>query len=740
MSERNESALYEFEEREIHLRDYFKILLKRKVLILLVLILVTLVVSIKTFKAIPLYTASSDVLVEKNSGRRGLETEYFYWDPEFLTTQSELIRSPNVAARVVDTLGLDERYKRYFFGEEELEPSLLGSIKSSIRNTLSDILAFFTSADQITDNESLETDLDAQIKPLSDRDIIAQIISDGLFVEPVEDTKIVTISYTDQNPAMAQLVTNAVVKAYMDEMLEIKLATSSYSLQWMTQKAAQEREKLERSERALQKYMRDNDLVTVENKLTIYPQKLSEISSQLTAVEAERKELESLLAKIAEAGAVSSSLENIPVFADSQVLKSVREKLYKAEQNIEELSQKYGPKHPVMIKARDELKVLNKEKQFEIGRITAATKNAYELALSNEKNLTELLDETKDEVLNLNEKFIQYSILKRDVDSNRVLYDALETSIKTESVTEQAQSVNIWVVRKAGLPEVPSYPNKRRSILLGLILGMFGGIGLAFLVEYLDNSAKSEVELEDRYGVTVFGTIEKTSGKDDIETHILRKPLSPIAESYRLIRSSLLLSSAGKPPQVIVFTSMNPKEGKTTTTVNLARILAQENRSVLIMDCDLRRPRVHSLFNLENSSGLSEYLTGNTENPHCLSIQGESISLITAGSIPPNPAELLGSEKMLELIVELRAQFDFILIDSPPIQSVTDSLVLSKVADGMMIVVRYGKTTYEQLNAGIKKLNDVKAPLSGFILNCMKRKDNRGYYYGYSSYYASDDD
>ncbi len=181
-----------------------------------------------------------------------------------------------------------------------------------------------------------------------------------------------------------------------------------------------------------------------------------------------------------------------------------------------------------MIKAQDELEVLNNEKRFEINRIIASTKNSYELAASKETDIRELLDETKNEVLNLNEKFIQYSILKRDVDSNRVLYDALEASIKTESVTEQSQSVNIWVVRKASMPEGASYPNKKRSLILGFILGLFGGVGMAFLIEYLDNTAKSEVDLERRYGITVLGAIQRLKSSEAIETHVLAKPLSPL--------------------------------------------------------------------------------------------------------------------------------------------------------------------------------------------------------------------
>ena len=391
-----------------------------------------------------------------------------------------------------------------------------------------------------------------------------------------------------------------------------------------------------------------------------------------------------------------------------------------------------------MIKAHGELEVLNNEKGFEIRRIIASTKNAYELAASKENNIRELLDETKNEVLNLNEKFIQYSIMKRDVDSNRVLYDALESSIKTESVTEQSQSVNIWVVRKASMPEAPSYPNKRRSVILGLILGLFGGVGMAFLIEYLDNTAKSEIDLERRYGISVLGSIERLKRSDPIETHVLTKPLSPVSESYRLVRSSLLLSSAERPPQVILLTSMSPQEGKTSTTANLARVLSQGEKRVLIIDCDLRRPRGHSLFNISNDNGLSNYLTGNCEDIPLTQVPSEPLSILPAGPIPPNPAELLGSTKMDQLLSDMRDQFDFILLDSPPIQRVADSLALSKIVDGTILVVRYGKTTFDMLNGGIKKLTDVDAAILGFVLNGMKRSDNKAYY-GYSSYYASDD-
>lgn len=723
------------DEQIIHLRDYLLILLKRKWLILSVMLLAVLAAAVKSFTAVPYYTAYSQVLLERNKGNKGLDFQYYSYEPEFLGTQSEIIRSVNVGKRVVDNLGLSKRYKQYFISDED-ENSFVASLKLSIKELFKNVYAFLTSAEKIDGSSDAEFEIISE--PLSDEELIARQISAGLQVSPVSGTKIVTISYSDKNPAMAQMIANAAVKGYIDEVLEIKLASSSYSLQWMTDKAQQEMEKLERAERALQKYMRDNDLVTVENRLTIYPQRLSDFGSQLSIAESERKEYEDLLAQIQVAGRDFDQLENIPVFADSKVLKSIREEIYKANQKIKELSKKYGRKHPLLIKAKDDVYVLKKEKQFEIQRVVDSTKHAYDLSLSKENNIKELLSETKGEVLNLNEKFIQYSILKREVDANRLVYETLQSNIKKESVTEQAQNINIWVVKDADLPLSQSYPNKKRALLLGMLLGVFGGVGLAFIVEYLDNTVKSENELEKRYGKPVLGSVQKLDTKDvTIETYVLQQMLSPVAESYRLIRSGLLLSSAERPPKSILVTSMGQGEGKTSTAINIARIMALDNRKVLVIDCDMRRPRVHSLFDVANEEGLSSYLSGNIGEIVIDTVNDQNISVVTSGPIPPNPTELLSSQKMRELVEKMVEQFDFVLLDSPPVQSVTDALPLSTIAEGTVVVVQYGKTTYDMLNSGMKKLTDVNAQIFGFVLNGFKYSKGSSYYYSsYSGYYA----
>lgn len=728
------------EEQEMHLRDYLLVIKKRQMVILIVLGIVFFSAVVATFTATPIFSASSRVMIERNRANSGLEYQGYSYEPEFLDTQIEIIRSVNVARKVVDQLKLATQYRHLFLGiKKEEKVSLVSSVPHVFGLLKKTLFSFFS--DSGNEKSTAAGGGLVSAKPQSDADIIAGIIQGGLSVKPLPKTKIVTITYEHTNPVVAQMVADAVVQAYIDELLEIKLSTSNYSLKWMNSKAAEERDKLEKSERELQQYMRDNDLVTVENKLTVLPQKLSEVGLQLSKSETEEKELQDLLDQINATKNNPDRLETIPIFASSEVLKSIRERIYKANQNIQELSKKFGKKHPSMVKASDELRILREERRFEIERIVSSVKNSMDLATSKKKSLQELLASTKVEVLNLNEKFVQYSIMKREVDSNRLVYDTLQAGIKKEGVTEQSQSVNVWVVKPADLPGGPAKPNKKRNILIGLILGLFSGVGLAFFIEYLDNTIRHPKDLEERFGLTVLGSVEDMRGDNrDVETFIKKNPLSPLAECYRLIRAGLLLSSADHPPKTMLITSMEAQDGKTSTTTNLARVLAQGGNSVLVIDCDLRRPRMHSLLGMANDIGLSLFLAGNTEVNIVFKVPDEDISLIPSGPIPPDPAELLGSKKMRDLIESMATKFDFVLLDSPPVQSVTDSLALSQFVAGTVLVIRAGKTTYEVLEGGLKKLHDVNGRILGFVLNGLKQQDTGKHYYGYSTYYAKDDD
>ncbi len=693
------------EEREIHLRDYLRVISKRRYTVYTFFTIVFIVVLIGTLSSTPVYKASAKVLIERVEGYNlsMMNPYYTAYDPEFYETQYQLIKSASTAQKVVKMLALENTYESYFKGRQ---------ISASGEKSRADILA--------------------------------DIISGGITVSPVKNSKIVNISFMSSNPQFAALVTNSVARAYIEELLDMRMSVSRYSIEWMAKKAEEEKAKLEKSEMALQEYMKANNIVTLQDRVTLTPEKLSEVNTQLTRAETKRKELESLYRTVMKISANPKNAESFSVIASEPTIQSLRNQILKAEQNAEELSKKYGKKHPAMMKAEEELKGLQQKRDQEMNRVISSIKNEYELAKSNEASLRNMMSSTKAEAINLNEKFIQYGVLTRDVETNKQLYDALIKKMKEQSVTEEIRTVNVWVVEKAEKPTSPVKPRKSLNILLGIIVGLFGGIGLAFFIDYLDNTIKSPDEVEARLGVPLLGVVPLLESKEEtIEEIILKEPQSIYAESYKTIRTAILLSSASKPPQNIHITSTGPSEGKTVTSVNLATTIARSGYSVLLVDSDLRRPRIHSIFRLNNLSGLSTYLAGATSDIETVFKRPlTNLSVIPSGPVPPNPSELLSSQRMYELMGVLNEKFDVIVWDSPPLMTVTDSLILSKILDGTILVIKAGKTTYEMVGRGLKVLqgrreSDSESRLLGVLLNGFDMKKGDQYYYQYYNYYPT---
>ncbi len=731
-------------EQGLSLRDHLRILNKRRLTVATVFIIVFIFSIIMGMKEeTPRYTSTATILMERNlmNTNTGLGM-YHVWDPEFLPTQTEIIKSKKVSRRVVEQLELDVKYYSHFFPTTKKKVSWITRLKNLPRQ-------FFGETDSSPSVSGTEQPVQSEETRKKTSDIIADIIRYGIEVEPIKETRVVNIHYTDTNPALAKLINDAILQAYIDETLDIKLNSTQQSLRWMTSKAEQERTKLEEAERNLQKYMREHNLVTLENRLAVYPEKLSQFSTQLSSAQSARKSLEDVQNQITRPDSTEKALESLPLFAQDQRLQSLREQILKSEQLIKELSKKYGPKHPRMIKAMDDRDILVREKSLEIKRIIDSISKEYELAKSQEENLKELLNSTKTELMDVNERFIQYSIMKREVDSSRALYEALTSTLKKASVTEESQNVNIWIMREASLPKSPSNQKPKRTLTIGLILALASGIAMALLVEYLDNTIKNPDDIENRFHLTVLGNIFETQKSQTIEKVINENGQSPISESYRMIRSSLLLSSADHPPRTILLTSMKPQEGKTSTTLNLARTLAQISSKVLIIDADMRRPRIHKILGVPSTIGLSSYLSGNIdeliiqanpgENILIKEPENEIIHLLPAGPVPPNPVELISSQRMKDLLDEMRVKYDYVLIDSPPIINLADALILSTLTEGTIIVSRAGKTTYDFFGAGLKKLKEMHPRILGVILNAVSTRNfDKNTYYNYYEYYSDD--
>lgn len=705
------------EEKEIHLRDYLKILFKRRYTVATIFSVVFLTTLIGTFSTTPVYIATTKILIEKSEPENLATMNFYYvpYDPDFYETQYQLLKSPAVAEKVVRILSLDARHVPSATQEKNGPFQWVPGLFSREENH---------SAARGESEDSKAYNL-------------AKIISSSVTVAPVKNTKIVNVSYMSSNPEFAALIANAISKAYMETILEMKMSFSKYTMQWLQDKADEERSKLERSERAVQDYMKEKDIVTLENRIAMLPERLSEVANKVAEAETKRKEKEILYIQARNIAKNPENADTVPAIASDPTIQSLRQQIMKAEQNITDLSKKYGQKHPAMVTAATDLKTLKDRKDQEVRRVIESIKNEYELAKSNEDNLRNMASETKSATLRLNEKFIQYGVLKREAETNKQLFDGIIKKMKEQGITQDIRTVDVSVVEKAEVPKSPAKPKKMLNLFFGMILGLSGGIGFAFFIDYLDNTVKSPEDIETRLGTPVIGMITLLRDKDKkIEEVVLKEPQSAFAESYRIIRTAILLSASDQPPKNILITSISPGEGKTVTSVNLALTIAQSEHSVLLVDSDLRNPRVHKIFNLDNSRGLSSYLAGASEI-HIVNSPVSGLNIIPAGPIPPNPAELLSSTKMRNLPNILKEKFDIIVWDSAPLMTVTDSLILSKILDGTILVSRAGKTTYDNIKRGLKALQDIESHFLGLIINGFDIKKADYYYNRYYNYHYS---
>jgi polysaccharide biosynthesis transport protein len=687
--------------KELHLTDYIKVIKKRRRFVFTFFVAVFVLGLAATLATTPIYMATSSLLIEKNERSGSLNPNYGFstsYDPDFVETQYQLIKSTAVARKVVDLLAQDPTFNKYY---GKLLKAEAGNREANY-------------------------------------DEVAKMVRGGIIVNPIKNTKIVDVSYMTESAELAEIIANTIAKAYIEVLLELSISSTQYTMQWMTKKAEEEKEKLEKSERSLQQYMKGQNFVAVEDKVAVVPQKLAEINSQLIKAETKRKEAESLYKQVKDITGDVSAAENVTAVSSDMTVQSLRQQILKAEQHAMELANKYGAKHPAMMRANEDIKVLKTKREQEIKRVIASIKTEYEIARSNEGGLRGLLSATNAEALAVNDKLIEYKVLSRDVETNRQLYDSLIKKIKEQSVIEQVRSANVLLVEKAEKPYSPVTPKTTRNLLVSLILGLLGGIGMAFFIEYLDQTIKTPEEAELKLGKSVLGVIPLVETSEyPIEKLVEKEPLSPFTENYKAIRTALLLSAADQPPKRLLITSAQPGEGKTVTAINLATAIAQSDYKVLLIDADLRKPRIYKALGLNNTKGLSTYLAGASDMDIIQQGPVPNLSIIPSGPIPPNPSELLSSNRLNFMIRALSEEYDILIFDTAPLLSVTDGLILSKVLDGTVIVAKAGQTVYDDVKRAIKSLSDLNANILGVVINAFDTKKNE-YYYRYYNYYSED--
>lgn len=734
-------AISNMNEENINLKDYIQVLIRRKTIIFLVFIVFLPFIVIQAFsqKIEPLYMASSKLLIEKASAPTLLTGEGFRYDPGFLITQTQIIKSSRVAEEVVRKLNLDETFSQYF-PAADTNSSFIQSVKFRFQEYTRLVLqlAGLSQAPPQYADEGQRSE--AEIREQKIRSL-AEMISGAITVQPLAaegyaQGNIVEVGFVSPNPFFAEKIVNNVASAYQRFLLEMRMASTSETIEWMKGQAEAQREHLEASEKTLQEYKKKHDLYTVGDKDILLPEKISSLSQRLTAAQAEVIELESQyqeLNRIAPQKAL-----NLPVIADNLIIRDLRKKIIDKEQEIEGLSKQIGQKHPRMIQAARDLDSLKEMLNGEIQTVIQSINNKYELAKEKEGSIFRLLNDAKLEASSISDKMFDFEMLNRDVAVHRLLYDRLISRIKEYDATDSKATIDVWVVEKARTPGIPINSHKpMRTIFLGLAVSLMAGVGLAFFLEQMDNTIKTAEDAEARTEVPVLGMVPFVQDKEmEIQKIVHHSPLSIVSERYKAIRTAVLLSSSGSQPQSILIASMVQKAGKTVTAVNLAIALAQSGRRVILIDADMRRPQLHKVFGADNKEGLSSYLSGESGLSIFNTEESTYLHILTSGPVPPNPSELLSSKRLEELLRQLRADYDLIVFDSPPMIDVTDSILIGKLVDQTILIARSGVSTYESLKQADKMLKSINAKILGMVVNAVDEKKQKYYYYKYYGSYG----
>ncbi|MBS1839686.1 MAG: polysaccharide biosynthesis tyrosine autokinase [Acidobacteria bacterium] len=710
---------FDLSPREPHLYDYLLILRKHQWLILSFLLAVVTIVSIATFRMQPVYSTTARIEIDRENSNvlpfQGADSYDFMLDMDnYIETQSKILTSETLALQTIRSTGLAGR-PEYSSGESPSEAIASGNLANHKRPP--ELAAFLGS----------------------------------LSVRRVPNSRLLDVTFESTDPQLAARIVNAHVENFKEANFRSRYEAIARASSWLTDQLDDMKVKVQKSEDARIEYERKNQIWELDDKQNTTTQRLSDLNKELTDAQSERMKKQALyeFAKSADASAVPE------LRGDVALQDLIKKKADVNAQYTDALAQ-YGPNFPKVLRLQGQTKEIDQLIDGEKKAIIEQMGSDYNASRQREMLLTQALEEQKAAANQMAERLVEYNILKREAEANKTLYDGMLTKLREANISSTLKSSNIFVVDPAMVPSTPTRPAKARNIVLAFIVGLVGGIGLALLREYLDNTVKTPDDIEtlsrlpslavvpafsDSNGNgrrrRLIGGISANGHDKKIELVAQHLPKSQMSEAFRALRTALLLSQPDHPPQVVLVTSALPREGKTTAAANLAVTLAQLGDRTLLIDCDLRKPGVGRLLNMTDGkyAGFSSYLAG-VSSLELVTVPHPTIpnlAVIPTGPLPPNPADLLSSHKLADAVVELRKRFKFIVIDSPPIMAATDAVILSVQTDGVLLVVRSGETPKEAFTRTRDLLISVKCRMLGVVLNAVD-SSAPDYYYSYRYY------
>ncbi|HUZ48005.1 MAG TPA: polysaccharide biosynthesis tyrosine autokinase [Terriglobia bacterium] len=697
-----------------YLRTYWNILLKRRWTILAITFAVTTLVTIFAFKTRPIYRATARVEVEAASQYQTMQNldQPPPTSDTFLKTQVDVLKSDNLAWTTIEQLRLDRNPK----------------FNSLARGA----------------GESQEPEGAARTR-------LVQTFKSALNVQLADGTEILEVSFESPDPALAARVSNALVSNYTQYNFLTMYDATRQASAWLEQRMDEMKAQVEKSQQALVDYERKNSIIDIGNRQSVLEARLANLSADMTTAQNDLAQKQSVY-QLAQANP-----QDVGLLVQDMLLQQLEGKYGDLKTQYVDLMGRYGPNFPKVVRVHDQMNEVQSLMGQEQKRAFSQIQHDQQAALGREQILAAAVDKEKEEIGKSNQLLIEQNILQHEFETNQDLYDSLLKHVKNATISAGLKANNVHVVDQAMTPTVPVRPQKSRDIAVGLIIGAMLGITVAFTQEGLDSSVKNAEDVERFIPAPALAVIPAAGSLgprrpwlagasarvmpegDTVALAVMKTPSSPLAEAYRTLRTSILLSTAPRPPQTILVTSSQSNEGKTCTALNLALSLAQRGGRVLIIDSDLRRPSIGRTLGLTEKNGLSGVLTGAHGLDDALVHLASPANLwaLAAGPRPPNPAELLSSPTMEQLLATLRGRFDHVVFDSPPLLAVTDATLLSTFTDGVILVVESGVTQRNALVRSYKMIQGAGGRILGIVVNKLDLRHDGYYGYNYRRYYGS---
>ncbi len=737
---------------EFNIREYLRVIRKNKWLILTLVVVTTTLVAIAGFRVQDVYVATAMMQVgdEAPDLIPGSQPVYVYdIGGKRFNTQLKLLTSPDLVRRAVVETDL-EHNPGFFSKKPQTLSQAFGSLFSIASPSAPVVAAPATLSAPVDPKAPIDPETSQRLSPY-----VGGVIG-GLKVSEVEDTQLVQISFTHHDPELAAKVANALAEGFIREDLNQRVGSKASASDFLQERIAELQAEIRAGEERLLNYAKSNEILSLEDEAqNTVVARLTELNKELLGAEAELRDLESQQQQLAAASKAEDILR-IPSAQKDPGAVELSKRRSELLQKKSELSQRYTDEYPAMRQLNEQIVQVEAELQQARSRILANAEGEYQAAVAKVKRLRQEFEASRAATMQQNEAAVSYKMIQQTVETNKKLLEGILQRSKEVDLGAAAVRSPVLLKNRADVPGGPAGPDRRRWILMAFAASLFAGVALAFGREYFDQTIRSIEDVDRVVRLPSLGVIPAlqsgsgrrsrrrqlpaSSGANGVSNALITalEAKSSAAEAYRQLRTSVLLSSAGHPSKLVMVTSSQPREGKTTTAVNTAISLAQTGASTLIIDCDMRKPRVHQLLNVSNHIGISLYLSGQNEDLSVLIQEHQipNLSIMPCGPVPPNPAELLGSDQMRRLLTELSSRYDHIVVDTPPVVSFADPVILSTMVDGVILVVRGGFSSRGIVQRSRQILGDVGAKIYGVVLNDADMKSSDSYYY-YSSYYNS---